>query len=132
MHVLSAQPVPKRPEKHVRKSVNTRLVANLCSCFTKALVTEADCVCMPPARSINSGTYFQQRSIMGLELHSNRGFDFQKSNRIKTGVLHGDGLDLMKPLSNNSYSRGDSSGGSLGASLSHARAMGAAPGARMI
>ncbi|KAI3687071.1 hypothetical protein L1987_80762 [Smallanthus sonchifolius] len=28
MHVLSVQPVPKRPEKHVRKSVNTRLVSS--------------------------------------------------------------------------------------------------------
>ncbi|KAI3762684.1 hypothetical protein L1987_53124 [Smallanthus sonchifolius] len=28
MHVLSVQPVPLRPEKHVRKSVNTRLVSS--------------------------------------------------------------------------------------------------------
>ncbi|KAI3805332.1 hypothetical protein L1987_27611 [Smallanthus sonchifolius] len=45
-------------------------------------------------------------------MHMRKVPSFSLANR--TGVLHGDGLDLMKPLSNNSCSRVDTSGGSLG------------------
>ncbi|KAI3755000.1 hypothetical protein L1987_54792 [Smallanthus sonchifolius] len=55
MHVLSVQPVPKRPEKHVRKSVNMRLLAYVHVLLKRSQPKLTVCVCMPPARSINSG-----------------------------------------------------------------------------
>ncbi|KAI3754854.1 hypothetical protein L1987_54646 [Smallanthus sonchifolius] len=71
MHVLSVQPVPKRPEKHVRKSVNTRLVASLCSCLTKALVTEADCLCICLLPGLSTMANVSRLTFHPFDLQSN-------------------------------------------------------------